>query len=122
MDVPTARDLDQQVHPATGGLHPRLGRYSPRAPQNWADIVVGGRVQLAAGKKASIDLLGDVGGWNATAKLDYEFATLLGYKVCPKWTLEAGYRYLFIDYRPGSASVLNVVTSGAVIGAIFHVK
>lgn len=69
-----------------------------------------------------IDLLGDVGGWNATAKLDYQFAALLGYKVSPKWTLRAGYRYLFVDYRPGNFSVINVVTSGAVLGATFNFK
>jgi hypothetical protein len=90
--------------------------------QSWADIVVGGRVQLPVGKKTTIDLLGDVGGWNATAKLDYQFAALLGYKVCPKWTLVAGYRYLFVDYRPTNLSVFNVVTSGALIGATYTFK
>lgn len=90
--------------------------------QNWADIVIGGRVQLPVGKKTSIDLLGDVGGWNATAKLDYQFAALLGYKVGSKWTLGAGYRYLFVDYRPGSASIVNLVTSGAIIGATYHFR
>jgi hypothetical protein len=84
--------------------------------QNWADIVVGGRVQLPVGKKTVINLLGDVGGWNATAKLDYQFAALLGYKICPKWTLLAGYRYLFVDYRPTNLSIYSMVTSGALLG------
>jgi len=87
--------------------------------QNWADILVGGRVVLPMGKKTEIQALGDVGGWNATAKLDYQFAALLGYKISPKWTLLAGYRYLFVDYRSGR-SVYSVVTSGAVLGATFH--
>jgi hypothetical protein len=103
-------------------FNPSLLGLSFTPSQNWADIVLGGRVQLPVGKKVGVNLLGDVGGWNATAKLDYEFATLLGYKVCPKWTLVAGYRYLFIDYRPGNLSVLNLVTSGAVIGAVYHIK
>ena len=59
------------------------------ASQTWADIVIGGRVQLPVGEKVVVDLLGDVGGWNATAKLDYQFAALLGYKIHPKWTLGA---------------------------------
>jgi hypothetical protein len=95
---------------------------SLNASQNWADIVVGGRIQLPAGKKASVDLLGDVGGWNATSKLDYQFAALLGYKIRPKWTLVGGYRYLFIDYRPRSSSVFNVVTSGALFGVTYQLK
>jgi hypothetical protein len=90
--------------------------------QNWADIVVGGRVQLLAGKKTVIDLLGDVGGWDATAKLDYQFATILGIKLSPKWTLQAGYRYLFIDYRNEPSGILNIVTSGAVLGATWNLK
>jgi hypothetical protein len=74
------------------------------------------------GQKTVIDALGDVGGWNATAKLDYEFAALLGYKVSPKWTLLAGYRYLFVDYRPSNLSVINVVTPGAVMRLTINLK
>ena len=89
--------------------------------QNWADILVGGRVQFPLGEKVVIDAIGDVGGWNATAKLDYEFAPVLGYKLTRKWTLEAGYRYLSVDYRTGRG-VLDTITSGAVIGATFNFK
>jgi hypothetical protein len=90
--------------------------------QSWADILVGGRVQLPLGKKTTIDLAGDVGGWGASAKLDYQFATLLGYKLCPKWTLVAGYRYLFVDYRPTNLSVYNTVTSGGLVGVTYTFK
>lgn len=69
-----------------------------------------------------VNLSGDVGGWNATAKLDYQFVTLLGYKLSAKWALLAGYRYLFVDYRGSNASIFNVVTSGAVIGARYSIK
>jgi hypothetical protein len=89
---------------------------------NWTDIVIGGRVQLPMGEKTVIDLLGDVGGWGATAKLDYQFAAILGYKVARKWTLVAGYRYLFIDYRPTNLSIINMVTSGALIGVTYRLK
>ena len=90
--------------------------------QNWADIVIGGRVQVPAGEKVFVSLSGDVGGWNATAKLDYQFVTLLGYKLSPKWALLAGYRYLFVDYHGNNASIFSVVTSGAAIGARYTIK
>jgi len=90
--------------------------------QGWEDIVVGGHVELPAGKKTVIDLAGDVGGWNATAKLDYQFMAMLGYKICNKVTLLAGYRYLFVDYRPSNLSVYNTVTSGAIVGTTFTFK
>lgn len=69
----------------------------------------------------SLAVLGDVGGWNATAKLDYQFAGLLGYKLGRKWTLSAGYRYLFVDYGTPTA-LYSMVTSGAVLGATYRFK
>lgn len=73
--------------------------------QSWADIVIGGRINIPIRQKASITTFGDVGGWNATAKLDYEFGGLFNYKICPKWILAAGYRYLFVDYRNGGSNI-----------------
>jgi opacity protein-like surface antigen len=90
--------------------------------QSWADILVGGRILFPLGEKTSIDLVGDVGGWNATAKLDYQFAAILAYKFHRKWSVGAGYRYLFVDYRPTDLSVYNMVTSGAVIGVTYRIK
>lgn len=90
--------------------------------QNWADVVIGGRVQLPLGGKTEVNLLGDVGGWNATAKLDYQFAAVLGYKLSPKWTLQAGYRYLFVDYRGSNSSIASIVTSGALLGVTYRFR
>lgn len=90
--------------------------------QDWADIVIGGRVQLPLGQKLALDLLGDVGGWNATAKLDYQFAALLGYRLSSRWTLLAGYRYLFVDYHPGQSAIYNMTTSGALLGVTYRLK
>jgi hypothetical protein len=90
--------------------------------QTWADIVVGGRVQVPVGEKVVIDVLGDVGGLNAMAKQDYQVAGILEYKLRPKWTLGAGYRYMFVDYRPGPRSAFNMVTAGALIGVSYKIK
>jgi hypothetical protein len=103
-------------------FNPSLLGLNFNGSQNWADILVGGHLQLPAGKKTVIDVAGDVGGWDATAKLDYQFLAVLGYKICPKVTLVAGYRYLFVDYRPTNLSVYSTVTSGAVLGATFNFK
>jgi hypothetical protein len=103
-------------NPSTLGL-------SFNTSQNWQDIVVGGRVQVPLiGDKVSVDLLGDVGGWNATSKLDYQVAGALSYRLSSRWALHAGYRYLFVDYRPGSASIFNMTTAGVLIGATYHLK
>ena len=109
--------LGQKLH-----FNPSLLGINFNGSQQWADIVIGGRVQIPVGKKTVLDALGDVGGWGATAKLDYQFVTLLGYKLNPKWTLQAGYRYLFVDYRDGRGGVFNVVTSGAILGLTYIFK
>jgi hypothetical protein len=106
----------------TLNFNPSLLGLSFNGSQNWADIVIGGRVQLPMGKKAEINLLGDVGGWNATAKLDYQFAAVLGYKVGTNWTLLAGYRYLYVDYLSRNSSVFNMITSGALLGVAYRLK
>jgi hypothetical protein len=90
--------------------------------QTWADFVIGGRVLLPVTEKAYVELLGDVGGLNAMAKEDYQFAAVLGYKFARKWTVGAGYRYLFVDYRLGPLPTYNMITSGALIGVTYHVR
>lgn len=90
--------------------------------QNWADILVGGRVLFPVGESTTITLAGDVGGWDASAKLDYQFATLLEHKLSAKWSLGVGYRYLFIDYRKSPGFVYNMVTPGVVLGATWKLK
>jgi len=102
-------------------FNPSIRGLSLNSSQSWGDIVVGGRVQVPLGPRLSITTLGDVGGWNATSKLDYQFAALLGYKVCSKWKLLAGYRYVFVDYRKGGG-LYNMVMSGAVLGATYSFK
>lgn len=102
-------------------LNPSILGLNVTASQGWADIVLGGRVEVPVGPKLSLTVLGDVGGWNATAKLDYQFAGLVNFKVSPKWTIGAGYRYLFVDYRSG-ANLYNMVTDGAVLGVTYRFK
>jgi hypothetical protein len=58
---------------------------------------------------------------NATAKRDYQSAMLLGYNIGPKWTLLAGYRYLFWIIA-AEALCINVVTSAALIGLTYTFK
>jgi len=89
--------------------------------QNWVDPLVGGRVELVPAPKVVVTVLGDVGGWGTGSQLEYQFAGLLGYRIKPTWTLQAGYRYLGVDYRSGGF-LFNVITSGAVMGVTINLK
>jgi len=89
--------------------------------QNLVDPLVGGRVQLGLTPKIVANILGDVGGWGTGSQLEYQVAGVLGYKIKPKWTLQAGYRYLSIDYRNGG-TVVYLITSGVIFGATIELR
>jgi hypothetical protein len=89
--------------------------------QNWVDPLVGGRIQFALSEKIVVNALGDVGGWGTGSQLEYQFATLLGYKIKPKVTLQAGFRYLYVDYTNGTRFA-TVVTSGVIFGMTYTIK
>ena len=92
--------------------------------QNLVDPLVGGRVQLGLTEKVVANVLGDVGGWGTGSQLEYQVAGVLGYKIKPNWTLQAGYRYLSIDYRNTSrgGTVVYLITSGVIFGATIELK
>lgn len=92
-----------------------------QASQNWVDPLVGGRIQVARAPKMEVTIAGDVGGWGAGSQLDYQVVGLLGYKIKRKWRLQAGYRYLDVNYRSGGG-VFDVAMSGVLFGVSINVK
>jgi hypothetical protein len=97
--------------PGTLGLN-----YSPS--QNWVSPLVGGRIEAPLSPKLALIIAGDVGGWGAGSQLEYQIAGVLSYQLKPKWTAQAGFRYLNVDYMgSGNAGgVVNLTLSGVVIG------
>jgi hypothetical protein len=87
---------------------------------DWVDAVAGGKFQVAVTPKLVVTVLGDAGG--ASARSDYQVAGLLGYKVGRKCILQAGYRYLAVNYRPTGGFIYNTTTSGLLLGATINVK
>jgi hypothetical protein len=88
---------------------------------NWVDPLVGGRIQAALSPKVSVTIAGDVGGWGAGSQLDYQVVGLLGYRIKPAWTLQAGYRYLYVNYRSGGV-IFDAATSGVMFGVSVNLK
>jgi hypothetical protein len=91
------------------------------ASQDWVDPLVGGRITGVLGPKVVTIIFGDVGGWGTGSQLDYQFGGILGYRIKPNLTMQAGYRYLFVNYRNGAATI-QMVTSGLLLGATFNLK
>jgi hypothetical protein len=90
--------------------------------QNFVDPLVGGRIQAALSPKIVVNILGDVGGWGTGSQLEYQVAGLLGYRIKPRWTLQAGYRYLNVDYTNSRGIVFNATTAGVMFGVTLSLK
>lgn len=127
------RLLDQEklkIDALTGFRYWHLGQnlqFSPSrlglnfsGSQNWVDPLVGGRILGVLTPKASLSIGGDVGGWGTGSQLEYQVFGLLGYKLCPKWTLQGGYRYLDVNYR--SKTVFDAAISGIMLGVSINLK
>jgi hypothetical protein len=92
--------------------------------QSWVDPLVGGRIESPLSSKLVATVFGDVGGWGTGSQLEYQVGGVLGYKVKESTTLQAGYRYLDVNYRGGGAKqpVLDLHLSGVVIGVTFNLR
>ena len=94
------------------------------ASQHWVDPLVGGRIESPLSSKFVATVFGDVGGWGTGSQLEYQVGGVLGYKLKETATLQAGYRYLAVDYRGGGVRqpVFDAHLSGVVLGVTFDLK
>jgi hypothetical protein len=92
------------------------------AVQSWVDPLVGGRITGILTPKVEVSIGGDVGGWGAGSQMDYQIFGLLGYRIKPALALQAGYRYLYFDYRRASGAYLDTATSGVLFGVSITLK
>ncbi len=92
-----------------------------KASQDLVDPLVGTRFEAALSPKLSVIVQGDVGGFGAGSQVEYEVNGLLGYKVKPNLSVQAGYRYLSIDYRTSNA-IFDMAMGGIILRVNINVK
>ena len=87
--------------------------------KTWVDPIIGiaGRVKL--GERFALQAEGDVGGFGLNADIDWQVVGTLQYLLNDCITLEAGYRYLAVDYDDGGF-LFDVALHGPIIGASFR--
>lgn len=90
------------------------------ASQNWVDVFGGARIHIPISQMAIITVGGDAGGGGANS--DYQVAGILGYKISKKCVLQAGWRYLEVNYQSSSSFVYNTATSGLLLGLSINLK
>ena len=97
-----------------------LGNLSPSA--NWVDVVAGGKIDAPLTQKTVLTIFGDAGAGGAN--IDYQVGGLLGYRVSKLVMLQAGWRYLDVNYRnsPPQLFVYDLHQSGAIAGVTLNLK
>ena len=99
----------------TSPLNVRQGGRS----ESWIDPIVGIAGQIKLGGGFALRAEGDVGGFGLGADLDWQVLGTLQYQLDESITLEAGYRYLSVDFDDGRF-LYDVALQGPIIGGSFH--
>jgi len=104
---------------AEGTLAGPLAVRQRSGSKTWVDPIVGiaGRVEVGGG--FALQAEGDVGGFGVASDIDWQLLGTLQYRVAESVALEAGYRYLAVDYDDG-AFLFDVAVHGPIIGASFR--
>ena len=99
---------------------------TPRIPtgtQDWWDPIVGANLQLPLGKNFSLNLRTDIGGFGVGSDLTWQVFPYLNWQFTKWASLQAGYRWLDMDYETGSGASrfeYDILNQGAQIGFTFH--
>ncbi len=104
---------------AEGTLAGPLAVRQRSGSKTWVDPIIGivGRVALGGG--FALQAEGDVGGFGVASDLDWQLLGTLQYQVAESVALEAGYRYLAVDYDDGGF-LFDIAMHGPIIGATFR--
>ncbi len=87
--------------------------------ETWVDPIVGIAGQVKLGSGFALQAEGDVGGFGVGADLDWQVLGTLQYQLNDSVTLEAGYRYLAVDFDDGGF-LFDVAMHGPIIGGSFR--
>jgi hypothetical protein len=86
--------------------------------KTWVDPQIGVAGSVGLGSGFGLHAEADVGGFGVGADIDWQVQGTLQYKYNDSVTLEAGYRYLAVDYD-NDGFVWDVSMQGPIIGAKF---
>ncbi len=106
----------------SGEIRGPLGR-NPSGTQDWWDPIVGANLSLPLGGKFSFNVRGDIGGFGVGSDLTWQAFPYLGWQFAKWGSLQAGYRWVYMDYETGSRTSqfkYDVLSQGAQVGFTFH--
>ena len=99
-----------------------LGR-NPSGTQDWWDPIVGANLSLPLGKNYTFNVRGDIGGFGVGSDLTWQAFPYFGWQFARWGSLQAGYRWLYMDYENGSGPSrfkYDMLIQGPQFGVTFH--
>jgi opacity protein-like surface antigen len=105
-----------------GEINGPLG-ITPSGTQSWWDPIVGANVSLPLGEKFSLNLRGDIGGFDVGSDLTWQAFPSVNWQIAKSWSLNAGYRWVYTDYSDGSGAnefQYDMLSQGPQLGVTFR--
>ena len=108
----------------SGEIRGPFGR-NPSGTQDWWDPIVGATASMPVGRTLSLALHGDVGGFGIGSDLTWQAYPYLDWSFMETASLQAGYRWLDVDYESGSGAETfryDVLTQGPQVGVTVRLE
>jgi opacity protein-like surface antigen len=114
-------DLEQDIAVTTTG-GPAAGTRTASAGDSWIDPVVGVATESPIGKRWSVGLLGDIGGFGIGSDFAWQLLGSVRYQASERISVVGVYRYIDMDYENGTGTELfgyDMALSGPALGVSF---
>ena len=95
----------------------------PSGTQDWWDPIVGSTARYPLTQTMSLCVRGDIGGFGIGSELTWQAFPYLDWRFAQWGSLQAGYRWLYMDYEDGSGTgkfSYDVLTQGPQLGITGH--
>ncbi|HEU5311015.1 MAG TPA: hypothetical protein VFV24_06145, partial [Candidatus Eisenbacteria bacterium] len=94
----------------------------PSGDQDWWDPIVGATASLPVSRAVSLRARGDVGGFGIGSDLTWQAHPYLDWIFMQNASLQAGYRWLDVDYENDDAFRWDVLTQGPQVGVTVRLR
>jgi hypothetical protein len=115
--------LGMRVNTLQGKLDFKTIGVNVSQDKTWVDPLVGVTLHSSGTHRVRLQVYTEIGGFGAGSDFTWQIFPTLGFKFTDHFSLEAGYRWLDVDYKTGDGNdrfVYDVLTQGPVGGLAFR--
>jgi hypothetical protein len=115
--------LGMRVNTLQGQLKSNTLGFDVSQDKTWVDPLVGLTLRSPGQHRVRLQVYTEIGGFGAGSDFTWQVFPTLGFRFTDRFSLEAGYRWLDMDYETGDGNerfVYDVLTQGPVGGLAFR--